>query len=84
MDSETFTMLSSALSFGAPLALAVRELLVLRRDDGKRGGGSWRPEPAPDKPPPPAPAGNKPLPDCLVPKLPPPRPAARPRVLEDA
>jgi hypothetical protein len=85
MDSETFIMLSSALSFGAPLALAVRELVVLRRDNGgKRGGGSWKRDPAPDRPPPPAPAGNKPLPECLVPKLPP-RPAARPRrVLEDA
>ena len=83
MDSETFIMLSSALSFGAPLALAVRELIVLRRDDGKRGGGSWKGDPAPDKPPPPAPAGNKPLPECLVPKLQP-RPAARPRMLEDA
>ena len=83
MDSETFIMLSSALSFGAPLALAVRELLVLRRDD-KRGGGSWRRDTAaPRLPPPPAPAGNRPLPECLVPKLPP-RPAARPRVLEDA
>jgi hypothetical protein len=87
MDSETFILLSSALSFGAPMALAVRELLVLRRDRGRDGGGgSWRRDPAPDKPPPPAPApaGNKPLPDCLVPK-PVPRPAARPRrVLEDA
>jgi hypothetical protein len=84
MDSETFIMLSSALSFGAPLALAVRELLVLRRDDNKRGGGSWKRDPAPPRPPPPAPAGNKPLPECLVPKLPA-RPAARPRrVLEDA
>ena len=81
MDSETFMMLSGALSFGAPLALAVRELLVLRRDGG--GGGSWKRDPAPDTPPPPAPAGNKPLPDCLIPK-PAPRPVARTRVLEDA
>jgi hypothetical protein len=83
MDSETFMMLNGVLSFGAPLALAVRELLVLRRDNGgRRGGGSWGRNPAPETPPPP-PAGNKPLPDCLIPKLPP-RPAARPRVLEDA
>lgn len=83
MDSETFIMLSSALSFGAPLALALRELVVLRRDGGgKRGGGSWEGGPVPDTPPPPV-AGNKPLPDCLLPKLLP-RPAARPRVLEDA
>ncbi len=85
MDSETFILLSSALSFGAPLALAVRELLVLRRDGGRRrGGGFWKRDPSPPRPPPPAPAGSKPLPDCLIPKLAP-RPAARPhRVLEDA
>ena len=52
VDSETFIMLSGALSFGAPLALAVRELVVLRRDDGgKRGGGSWKGDPVPDTPP---------------------------------
>ncbi len=86
MDSETFIMLNSALSFGAPLALAVRELLVLRRDERRRGGGgSWKGDPAPDAPPPPpAPAGSKPLPDCLVPKLQPLPAVPRPRVLEDA
>lgn len=83
MDSETFIMLSGALSFGAPLALAVRELWVLRRDDGKRGGGSWKGDPVPNPRPPPAPAGNTPLPDCLIPKLRP-RPVARARALEDA
>lgn len=83
MDGETFILLSGALSFGAPLALAVRELWALRRDDRKRGGGSWQGDPVPNAPPPPAPAGNKRLPDCLVPKLQP-RPASRPRVLEGA
>lgn len=83
MDTELFVMLSCALSFGAPLAFAARELLLLRRGGD---GGSWRREKAPDAPPPPpppAPAGNKPLPDCLVPK-PLPIAVARFRVLEDA
>jgi hypothetical protein len=82
MDGGTFIMLSSALSFGAPLALALRELWVLRRDDGKRGG-SWRGDSAPNAPTPPAPAGNKPLPECLIPKPLPPA-VARSRLLENA
>ena len=79
MDTELFMMLSCALSFGAPLAFAARELLLLRRGSD---GDSWRREKAPDTPPPP-PAGNKPLPDCLIPK-PLPIAVARRRVLEDA
>lgn len=79
MDGETFVLLSGALTFGAPLVFAVWELLTLRRGDG----GSWKNDPRPDAPPPPAPAGNKPLPDCLIPKLPPLTPT-RTRVLEDA
>jgi hypothetical protein len=82
MDGETFILLSGALSFGAPLLLAVHELLVLRRGDG--GGNSGRDRRAPEPPPPPpAPAGSKPLPNCLIPK-PLPRLAARVRALEDA
>lgn len=80
MDTELFMLLNGVLTFGAPLALAARELLALRRDDG---GGSWRGERAPDTPPTPNPAGNKPLPDCLIPKSLPPA-VARRRVLEDA
>lgn len=82
MDPEVYILLSGALTFGVPLALAVRELLVLRRDGGG-GGGSWKGDPAPETPPAPAPAGNKPLPDCLIPK-PVPHLVARTRVLEDA
>jgi hypothetical protein len=66
MSESTFVLLSGALTFGAPLALALRELYVLRRPPP----GDWPP------PPPPAlPKGPKPLPDCLVP-----RPAPRQRV----
>jgi hypothetical protein len=71
MSPETQILLSGALTFGVPLVLAVRELIVLRRPP--RGG--WRPEPTPPAPTPPlSPAGQKPLPDCLIPK-----PVAGPR-----
>ena len=79
MDADTHILLSGALTFGVPLLFAVRELVVLRRG----GGGSWRGDPAPEPPPPPPSRGTGPLPDCLIPR-PLPRPAARPRVLEDA
>lgn len=81
MDTELFMLLNGVLAFGAPLGLAVRELLLLRRDGGD--GGSWRGERVPDTPPKPDPAGNKPLPDCLIPK-PLPHAVARSRVFEDA
>lgn len=57
MTSSTFVLLSGALSFGAPLALAVYEIVTMRR--GPRGGD--------DRDPPRAP-GPKPLPDCLQPR----------------
>jgi hypothetical protein len=72
MSPASFVILSGALTFGAPLALAVHELLVLRRPP--RGGG-WngpRLEPLEPKAP-------KPLPDCLIPKR-----TVRVRELEDA
>jgi len=82
MDGETFILLSGALSFGAPLLLAMHELLVLRRGDD--GGNSGTDRRAPESPPPqPAPAGIKLLPDGLIPK-PLPHHAARVRALEDA
>ena len=70
MAPDTFVLLSGALTFGAPLAIAIRELIVLRRPP--RGG--WSPPPPEPVVPPP-----KPLPDCLVP-----RPRTRVRELEDA
>jgi hypothetical protein len=60
MAPGTQILLSGALTFGAPLVLAVMELVNARRH---RGGGGFRPpEPEPTPPPP------KSLPDCLIPK----------------
>jgi hypothetical protein len=50
---------SFILTYGLPMAFAARELWLLNRDEGRRGGGDRREVP-------PAP---KPLPDCLIPKL---------------
>lgn len=67
MSPDTQFLLSVLLTFGVPIAIAVRELLVLRRGrpDDRR----------PRRPvtPPLAPADGRPrLPDCLIPrKLPP-------------
>lgn len=75
MTSSTFVLLSGVLSYGIPMALAVRELLMLSK--GPRGGD----EPPPEEP---RPAPPRPLPACL---LPPPAPVSAPprvRVLEDA
>ena len=67
MSDDLFILLSSTLTFGVPLALAVRELWALRRDG--RGGGGWERDRAPDTPPAPRPGGvGRPLPDCLIPK----------------
>lgn len=82
MDSATFIALSIATSHGIPLALALRELALLRRM--RRGGGGPGGGSAPVRPrPSPVPGGTKPLPDCLVPR-PLAAPPARARVLEDA
>lgn len=81
MDTETFVLLSCALNFGVPLAIAVIELIRLRRE---RNGGGRRPAPHRPAPLPPSPAldgpaplppgpaldgpAPKPLPDCLIPR----------------
>ncbi len=57
MRPELFVVLSGCLTFCVPLILAVRELIILRKD--KNGGGDWRPRPVPD-------AAPKPLPPCLM------------------
>ena len=59
MNSTTFVILSGLLSFGAPLAFAVYEIVTLRRG---RGGDDD------DRRTPPTP-GPKPLPDCLQPRV---------------
>ncbi len=58
MTSATYVILSGALSFGAPLAVAVYEIVSLRRRG--RGGDDGRDPPQP---------GPKPLPDCLQPHV---------------
>ena len=77
MDGATYVLLSGTLTFGVPLALALRELLELKRRD--EGGWDWD-GPVPDAPKPPPKSGEKPLPDCLIPKL---QPRSRVRELEE-
>ena len=72
MDPSTYVLLSGCVTYGIPLALAVRELLNLRTTPPGLDG----PPPPPAIRPPP-----RPLPDCLLPKPTVRRPD---RVLEDA
>jgi hypothetical protein len=79
MSPELVVILSGTLTFGVPLVVAVREVIVTKR------GGGWRPERLPD------PRPVKPLPPCLLPPFPPlarlrapSADAPRHRVLEDA
>jgi len=58
MNAATIVLLSAILSFGAPLAFAVYEIVTMRR--GRRGGDDRQP-PQPPQP--------KPLPDCLQPRV---------------
>lgn len=58
MSPESIVIVSGAMTFGGPLVLAIRELVVLRRPP--RGGDG----PPGRRPLPPTP---KPLPDCLRP-----------------
>lgn len=71
MSPHVQVLLSGALTFGVPLAFAIRELIVLRRPPRNDG--------QPPPPVPPRPPVNRPLPDCLIPK-----PLPRVRQLEDA
>lgn len=73
MTGMTFVLLSGTLTFGVPIALAIRELLTLTPT-----------RPARDDPPP-APTFTRapgPLPDCLLPPPMPVRPVPLVRVLE--
>ena len=66
MSPATQIILSGTLTFGVPLVLAVRDLLVLKR--GSPDGG-WRPEPPEPIPPKPNDGGHpvrRPLPACLL------------------
>ena len=78
MTPSVQVTLSCMLTFGVPLAFAVRELVTLRH-------GPWRPESVPEEPEAPPPSGepSRPmLPDCLIPKLPPVRQVSPERELE--
>lgn len=77
-DALQHVLLSGGLTFGLPLIIAVREIIVTRRSSG---GWSGDPPKEPE-PLPPQPEGPKRLPECLIPKLPP--LPVRGRVLEDA
>ncbi len=92
MDPRMQVVLSGTLTFGVPLLLALRELLVLRRD-GRGAGGPGGHGPGERRPLPPRPDGQSSsprLPACLLPPMPiaqparSPAPAERPRVLEPA
>jgi hypothetical protein len=80
ISTDLFITLSFALSFGAPMLLALRELRQLKPSTSRPDGGLERERPAP------APMGDDdlpPLPDSLIPKLDP-VPTPRPKVLEPA
>jgi hypothetical protein len=64
MRPELQVFLSGCLTFGVPLILALRELVVLRRGNG----GGWRPRRVPETAP-------RPLPPCLLVPTAPRRPA---------
>ncbi len=68
MSPEVQVVLSSALTFGVPLAFAARELAALRRRPRNSGGPDDR---GGNTPPPTRPRDlspeHKPLPACLIP-----------------
>lgn len=72
MEASTQVILSGLLTFGVPLAFAVRELIVVRRRPPGSWGGDGPPTPTPVPPRPdstPERTGPaKPLPECLIPK----------------
>ena len=67
MSPATQVILSSALTFGVPLLLAVRELIALRRWRDEPGGRDGPAEPRPLPLPPGGGLAVKPLPACLIP-----------------
>ncbi len=80
ISTDLYITLSFILSFGAPMALAVRELMLLKHSKNRPDGGQEREAPAP------APLNDDdlpPLPPSLIPDLDH-TPAPRPKVLEPA
>jgi hypothetical protein len=70
MDAGLWVVLSGSLTFGVPLVIGVRELLLLKPDRGGRGG-EHVPQIVPPAPVPGADQPSRPLPACLIPNLPP-------------
>lgn len=70
MSPGVQVLLSGALTFGIPLVLAIREILITRSGDEPGSGGPGQPPPEPPKPISLGP-GGKPLPACLFPPYPP-------------
>lgn len=66
MSPDVHILLSGALSFGVPLALAIRELIVLGRDPGTPGNGGDARERLPVPTPPDHDPALPPLPPSLV------------------
>ncbi len=66
MAPATQIFLSGVLTFGVPLVLAVRELIVIRRRPS--GGPPDDQPPPPPKPVPPNDTYSRPLPACLIPQ----------------
>ncbi len=67
MAPATQIILSGAVTFGIPLALIVRELVVVQRQP--KAGPSDDPQPPPPpKPNPPTDIYSRPLPACLIPQ----------------
>ncbi len=66
MNATWHVLLSGTLTFGVPLALALRELVLLRRPPGGAWPGDGPKTPAPLPIPPQSPRS---LPDCLIPRL---------------
>jgi len=72
MEASTQVILSGCITFGVPLILAIRELIVVRRPPRGGWNGDGPPPPAPIVPPPDASPQRynplQPLPDCLIPR----------------
>ena len=68
MAPATQIFLSGVLTFGVPLALAVRELVTVHRRPRSGPSDDPPPPPPPPKPTPPSDIYSRPLPACLIPQ----------------
>lgn len=67
MAPATQILVSGALTFGVPLVLALRELVVINRKKNRRPPDDQLPPP-PLRPTPPSDIYTRPLPTCLIPQ----------------